>query len=607
MRMRKFLLFLFVSLSFISLEAAIRVSTSAPNIVAQGQQFNIQYTINTQVVSSIGNFPKMSAFEILYGPAKSTSYSFQSINGKQSQSSATTYSYTLMAKKKGTFTLPGIILNVSGHSYKSNSFRIQVVSNGGTRGSSHTINSISPVKENVSGKISNKDLFIAVTANKSQVYEQEPVVLTYRVYTKLNLTQLAGKMPDLKGFLVKEIPLPQQKSFSVSSFHGENYYTTVWSQYVMFPQQTGKLVVPKIRFDGVVSMSNPNIDPIDAFFNGNTGDIRKEKSIMAPSLTINVKSLPAKPVDFSGGVGNFTIKTIVKNPKLKENETLDFQVIISGTGNMDLIKAPTVKFPLGFDTYDPKMTNNSKITANNLNGNVVIDYLAVPKNKGDYTIPSIGFTYFDTRTNSYKTIYTVPIKISVAKGEKNIYSDKQDEILARSDIKYIRTGDVTLHQKEDLFWNTARYWFFYILAIVLFGNAFYIFNHRKLINSNVALKRSHCANRLAVVRLKKAYQLMKKKEEKKFYEEMLSVLFGYVSDKFSISTADLSKEWVEKVLFDADVSQNILGEFMSLLDKCEFLRYSGSGNEDNQMEKIYENGLQIISQLDSVIKKQRKK
>ena len=80
-----------------------------------------------------------------------------------------------------------------------------------------------------------KDLFVKVTANKRTVHEQEPVLLTYKVYTNVNLVRMAGKMPDIKGSHVQEIPLPQQKTFRTERLNGRTYHTTTWSQYVGYP------------------------------------------------------------------------------------------------------------------------------------------------------------------------------------------------------------------------------------------------------------------------------------------------------------------------------------------------------------------------------------
>ena len=604
--MKRLLILYILCLISVCAYANVSITAQAPDVVAVDEQFRLQFTVNSQSVTSVSNLPDIPGFEVLYGPSRSTSYSMQIINGKQSQNSSTTYSYVLMATKTGTYTLPKLTVVVGGKSYTSNAVQVKVLANSNASSShSHSSSQPSVVKSPASTSISNKDLFIAVTANKNEVYEQEPVLLTYRVYSRVNLTELRGNMPDLKGFMVKEIPLPQQKSFSVDTFNGENYYTTVWSQYLMFPQQSGKLTIPKIKFDGVVVVSNPNIDLIDAFFNGTSSSVRQRKTIIAPSLDIKVKPLPEGPADFSGGVGSFTIKAKAKNATLKQNETLDIQVSISGSGNVDLIKAPKVEFPSDFDTYDPKMTNSTKLTSSNMNGSLVIDYLAVPKNKGHYTIPGIKLIYFDTQSRDYKTIQTGPIEVEVLKGEKNIYADKQREILAKSDIRFIKTGDVKLSQKADVFWNTPVYWLLYVVGLILLGMVLYVVNHRMSVKGDSILMRRQGANRLAIRRLKKAQQLQKKNQADAFYDEMLNALNGFVADKLNITISELSKERVAAELADANVSQELCDSYLRLLDNCEFMRYAGGADKNLQMDEIYHQGLNIIRLLDAAIKRKQ--
>ncbi len=594
------------------LRAAVRVVATAPSVVAQGEQFRLEYEVNTQDVKSAQVIEKIPGFDILYGPSKSSSYSMQIINGHQSSVSSITYGYTLMAQKPGTYSLPPITVTVAGKSYTSNTLKIKVVAGSGNasgsspsqqgRGSSHP----SPSTSSSPARISNKDLFITVTANKTHVYEQEPILLTYRVYTRVDLRQLGGKMPDLKGFMVKEVPLPQQKSFSVDSYNGQNYNTTVWSQYVMFPQQTGKLSIPSIKFDGIVAFADPNIDILDAFFNGSSGSIQRKKTIMAPSLDIQVSPLPQKPANFSGAVGRFTINSVLKTPHPRENESLNLQIRINGIGNVDLIKAPVIKFPAEFDTYAPKQNAQSKISSAGMVGTMTIDYVAVPKRKGKYTIPPVEFTYFDTSSNTYKTIQTDPVTLDVAKGEKNIYSDKQQEILAKSDIRYIKSGNVSLHHKEDLFWNRSNYWLCYLAAILAFAASFYYLRRRSTLQGDIVGQRVRGASRAATLRMKKASKLLHEHNTDEFYEETLRALQGYVSDKLSIPVSNLTKERVMEEFRLQQVPQELADSFIRLQDDCEFFRYSQAGNEQKSAGEIYDKAAEVISSLDRILKKKRK-
>jgi hypothetical protein len=579
-------------------------------VVGVGEQFRLEYTVNSQSVKSIQTISKIPGFDILYGPSRSTYNSVQIINGKTTSSSSTTYGYTLAATRPGNYVMPRISANVGGTTVVSNAVHIRVVSSGnsggGRGGHSNASGNGSPVSSpSGAGKISGKDLFITVTANKSNVYEQEPVLLTYRVYARVNLTQLAGKMPDLKGFMTKEVSLPQQKSFTIAPYNGQNYYTTVWSQYVMFPQQIGRLTIPSIRFDGIVEFQNPNIDPIDAFFNGNSGTFQRKKSIMAPPLTINVRPLPAKPADFSGAVGQFTIQANLKTPHPKENETIDLQLVIRGTGNVDLIKAPNVRFPGDFETYDPKQTSNSKLTTHGMNGAMVIDYIAVPHHKGRYTIPAIDFVYFDTSTGSYRTLHTSPLTIDVAKGERNIYSDKKAQQLANSDIRYIYRDKVKLYHQSDLLWNRPLYWAIYAIAFLMFCVAYSVLHRRAELHGDVTGQRVRGASRVSRRRLRRAGQLLRSKKTDEFYEEILSAMTGYVSDRLNIPVSELTHERIQQEFQQAAVDKELSDAFLAMLDRCESYRYSMHKNEADEASAVYDQTADMLNSLEKALKKKK--
>lgn len=284
-----------------------KLVAEAPSQVAVGEQFRLTYTVNSQNVSGfhIGTIPE--GLEILIGPSTSSQSSFQIINGHTTSTSSITYTYILCAGKNGTFDIPAAQISVDGKKIASNTLRIHVTgtSNGGNnqqsnRGGNNQM-------RDADSQISGSDLFIKVSANKKHVYEQEPILLTYKVYTLVNLTQLDGKMPDLNGLYTQEIELPQQKSFKVENINGRSYKTVTIRQYVMFPQKTGKLEIPSITFNGIVLQHNRNVDPFEAFFNGGSGYIEVKKKIKAPELVLDVSPLPTRPTDFSGGVGRFNI------------------------------------------------------------------------------------------------------------------------------------------------------------------------------------------------------------------------------------------------------------------------------------------------------------
>ena len=344
--MRQLIFFLLLAITVLPIQAKndVTLVAEAPDVVVSGDQFRLTFTVNTQKGKDF-LAPSISGFDVLMGPSRSQQSSTQIINGKVSSSSAITYTYILMAGKEGTYTIPAASIEVDGKKIFSNALTIKVLPPDQSAGNQQSGQgqSNSSRGQIAGGKISDKDLFITATAAKTTVYEQEAILLTYKVYTLVNLRQLYGKMPDLKGFHTQEIELPQQKTFSLEHYNGRNYNTTIWSQYVLFPQQTGKLEIPSITFEGIVAQQTISDDPFDAFFNGG-GYIEVKKKIVTPKVTINVKPLPAKPDNFSGGVGEFTLSSSINAKEVKTNDAVTIKLTIKGAGNMKLINTPEVKF-----------------------------------------------------------------------------------------------------------------------------------------------------------------------------------------------------------------------------------------------------------------------
>ena len=583
---------------------------SAPSHVAVGEQFRLTYTVNTQNVSEFraGDIP--DAFEVLIGPNRSMQSSYQMVNGHTSSSSSITYTYIVVATKNGSFTIPSAHVVVDGKSIASNAVKINVSgtarSQSGGGSSQRQRDDEGAEMRDAGSRISGSDLFIKVSANKKRVYEQEPILLTYKVYTLVSLTQLEGKMPDLKGFHTQEVDLPQQKSFKVETVNGRPYRTVTWSQYVMFPQITGKLQIPSITFNGIVVQQNRNIDPFEAFFNGGSGYVEVKKQIQAPGIEIQVDPLPQRPSNFSGGVGRFNISAQLNKTETKANDPITMRVIVSGTGNLKLIKQPQVDFPKDFDKYDAKITDKTKLTANGLEGSMIYDILAVPRHQGKYEIPPIEFTFFDTSTNKYETVKTEGFTLDVAKGSGSSsvsdFTGQEDLQLLNKDIRHIKTGDAPQHSLDDFFFGSTGYIVSIILLALIFISLFVIFRQRAIENANITKRRAGKANKVATKRLRKASKLMADNKSGEFYDEVLRALWGYVGDKLNIPVEQLSHDNISMRLSQRNVNEETIGQFMEALDECEFERYA-PGDPKGNMNKVYEKAMKAIENIENTMKK----
>ena len=606
--MKKYVL-LFIAIISLHLSAQVRVSTQVPEVVAAGDKFRLEFVVNSADIDDI-RIPVLTGFEVLYGPSTSTMQSIQIINGKKTNNSSTTLTYTVVANKSGTYTIPGATVKVGGKSYKANSVRLRVVpSNSNSRSGGRSSSSSQGVSmsSSANGRISAKDLFITLTANKTKVYEQEAVLLTYKVYSRVNLTQLSGKMPDLKGFLVQEINLPQEKSFTVENYKGQNYKSCVWSQYVLFPQQAGKLTIPSIRFDGIVVVPDAQIDPFEAFFNGGVGGIEKKKSLMSPDLTIDVKELPkaGRSANFSGGVGKLSITAQNIGGAPKTGEAMTFRVVLSGRGNMKLLKTPDVKFPSDFERYAPKTSENTKLTVSGMEGSMTFDFLVVPRKEGRAEIPPIEYTYFDTDTHSYITLRTSSVGFSVGKGKGGAAALGKDDIdFLNQDIRYIKLGDENLKVPGRHFAGSVSYWMTcggIILAFIIVTIAL---RERIKRNSDAASVLRRGAGKKANKRLAKAEKLMRSNKNSLFYEEMMRAINEYVSHRFQIPVAELTKDTMLSTLKGRGIEEDVATEVVNILSECEFARYAPSAN-GGKMDTVLSRANVVINSLEQAVKKNK--
>lgn len=588
---------------------AQKITANAPQQVAVGQQFRLQYTVNTQDASGfhIGQMP--DAFEVLMGPSTSTQSSFQMINGKTTHSSSITYTYILSAVKNGSFTLPAATVTAEGNQIQSNTVKITVSGQAQSASSGNgrqQQRQQEPQMRDAGTAIGPSDLFIRVSASKKRVVEQEPVLLTYKIYSLVDLTNLDYKMPDLQGVHTQEVPLPQQKSFSLEQYNGRQYKTVVWSQYVMFPQMPGKLKVPALTFNGIVLQRNRYVDPFEAFFNGGSGYVEVKKQIVAPAVEIEVDALPQRPANFSGGVGRFNISASLDKTEVKANDPITMRVVVSGTGNLKLIKQPAVKFPKDFDCYDPKQTDKTRLTTNGVEGNVVYDFLVVPRHQGDFEIPAVEFVYYDTQTKQYKTATTESFKVHVEKGEGGTttvqdFSGQEDVKLLASDIRHIKTGANEVRPAGEFYYGSGSYWGTIAAILVLFIVAVVTFRKQALANADVAGARAGKANKVATKRLKKAAQLMKAGKSSEFYDEALRALWGYVGDKFNMPVEQLSQDNIRERLSERGVGEQPINDFLEAIAECEFERYA-PGDPAGNMSKVYAKAMVAIENIQKEVK-----
>ena len=607
--MRKYIIIL---LSFINVVVfgQVTVKVQAPKQAEVGDRIRISYVVNTTDVDDF-HVDEFNGFKVLYGPSTSSQNSISMVNGKTTRTSSITYTFMVQPTDEGVLEIPSAAVKVDGKTHKSGTAMIEVlaVSSNSTSDSDSEPdsrgNGNARQNNQINASIGETDLYIDVIASKTSIYEQEAVLLTYKLYTLVNIQQLSGEMPKLDGFHVQEVDSKAQMSLKYERINGRNYGTAVWRQYVLYPQKSGKLLVPSIKFDAQIEVHNTSMDPFDIFFGGGSLSQLINKSVKTPSIELNVKSLPTpRPDNFNGAVGNYTLSGSLTPQQLKANDAATLRLVVSGHGNMKLMKSPIIKFPKDFEVYEPKKDDKTVHTSIGAKGNVVYDYIVVPRHGGKYNIPPIEFCFFNPEKEAYQTLKTDSFQIAVEKSatvSQGMANSQEDLKVLGNDIRFIKFSSVKANRSGDSFFASVTYWMIYLVLFLLFVAVSLVFKRYIKQNANNARNKVKKAGKSANKRLRVAEKLMSERKVEQFYDEVMRALLGYAGDKLNIRTADLNKDNVKAALIKREVDPALIDSYLDIVAQCEFARFA-PGDPNATMDRIFTAATDAINKLDTLIK-----
>ena len=612
---------LLIVLSFIGIALGayadeVVFKAQAPKQVVVGRPFQLTFSVNQR--SRDMRAPEFTDFDVLSGPYTSTSSSTSFVNGHRTSSFEQTYTYMLMAKKEGSFTIAPASIKVDGETYQSNGVRITVLpedeqpsnsSQGGQAGAAGQAASRANSNSGQGSNVSSENIFVRTVVSKTRVHEQEALLVTYKLYfANVDVAQLTNntKLPEFTGFLKQDLEQGEIQT-QLEHYNGRNYQTAVLYRTVLYPQHSGDITIDPAKFEAVLRVQTQQRPRsiFDDFFGTYTN---VTKMLTAPGVTIHVAGLPSgKPAGFSGAVGKFTLTPSISQTELQTNDAVTIKLDITGAGNMKLIKTPSIDWPEGFEPYDPKVTNNFTTTSSGVSGTKSIEYLAISRNAGDYTIPAVQFSYFDIDENTYKTLntpeYTIHVKRgageSAEAGSQNAvisYTQKEDIKQLGTDIRYIDTKGVEGQKSKVESINYNHIWLFYVLPLIIAIILLIVLRKQIKENADITRVRYKRANKVAQKRLKAAAAALKANNKDTFYAAIEQAAWTYLSDRLSIPMADLNKENIASILTQKGVSNALIAEVKNVLSTAEFARYAPS--TDHTMEDLYKATTNLINNLE---------
>ena len=596
---------------FLAMADNIQFVMEGPEVVAMGEQFRLGFTLNERGTDL--ELPDLSNFDVLMGPSTSQSSSIQIINGKTTQSSSYSYIFILRAKKEGKFSIRPASIKVGGKTYESNSLNIQVVKGqpqqtASQQGGAQQNNQQQQQDDVPAGNVSKDNLFVRVAVDKTNVSKGEQILSTVKLYISQNVP-LNGfdevKLPSYEGFWTKDIDVPTQVNFTREVYNGKIYQVGILKKTILFPQQTGNIRIDPFE---ITCLVRQRVRQQQGFFDDFFDNYRVVKAkVVSDPITISVRDLPNQPANFNGAVGNFSFSGSLDKTAAKSNEAMTLKLIVSGSGNLNLINPPKIELPQDFEAYEPKTSDKTIASDNGLSGSVSFEYLFIPRYAGNFTIPAVQFVFFNPSTRQFVTKSTEAFKIRIEKGKDdpnsgvvNSYS-KEDVRMIGKDIRYIKQNKSVLKPKGSSFFGTFEFYGIFIVCIIGF-TVFYVLNLKKINESkNIALVKNKRANKVALKRLKEASGFLKNNQAEKFYEAVIKALWGYLSDKLSIPVADLSRDKASASLLEKGMEPDVVAELMKIIDDCEFARYAPAAFSGT-MKETYDGAAKVMGIFEKQIK-----
>lgn len=588
---------LFVSAAGRSVELRVEPA-SRSGVIEVGQKFYIKI-----IVSNVDGTPSapssVPGAKVQYFGHQSSSSSFTSINGQTSQSVVNVYAVTLKAERKGKFTFGPVTVG----GVKSNTVNYTIAEAGSapdpysspqhSGASSPQAGSPDPSGQGPQfiGK-GNEQLFLRANVSKTTCYEQEALVYTVKLYTTYGTIKFIGATdaPKFDGFVIEESSNVSNQ-LTYETYNGRTYATAIIARYIIFPQKAGKLKILGNKYTVSADAEEYYHDP---FFSTLTVRRPVQLNVTPNDLEVTARPLPMpRPVNFSGGVGKFTIASNLKSQNEVANQAASISYLVTGEGNLKYIHLPdlNVVYPDEIEVFTPSTDVKTVVGSSNVSGSVNFDYSFMPLEQGKFTLPAVELVYFNPATGKYETSVSRSYTINVAAGSES--SRSQATLVFDSSLMQI--SGVTGNYRPWV--ESFPYWLWYIIPSLLLAATLIARRKYIVIQADVWGRRSKNAGKVARKRLRRAMDCIRKRNEDAFYDEMLTAMWGYVADKLKLPTSELNRENAKQILADRNIQAQDIEAFLKLLDECEFAKYSPASSRRG-MKAVYTDATQIINSME---------
>ncbi|SHM82899.1 BatD family protein [Flavobacterium xinjiangense] len=530
------------------------------------------------------NQPSFDGFRIIAGPSQQVSQSW--VNGRSSFEKV--YSYFLLPNQKGALIIKQAAIEYNGQIYRTSPIRINV-----------TAATAQPRDPNDTQISADDNLYLVADVSKTNPYVNEPITVVYKLYFSYNIGITNWRelnKPKYNDFWSQNIDIKQLVA-QEGMFKGEKYRYVVLRKTVLYPQKSGKLAIEPLSLDIDVQLPTNQRNMY-----GQVVVKDGSKRVSAGSKIITVKALPeaGKPEDFSGAVGNFNFKVTPTKTDLKNGESLDLVVSVTGKGNMKLFSLPKPIVPNALEMYDAVHNEKVDTPLSGMVGKVSDSYTIIPQYKGNYPIKPLRFSYFDLGSGKYKTLSSPEIMINVLDGPTAAVasnSSDKNKITNLEQFKYIKLKTKLLNIDKEDFFGSNLYLGLMFLPFLILPVIVLVKKKKEAIDGDVTGNRIKMNNKLAKKYLSEAKKQINNKEL--FYIALEKAMHNFLKAKLHIETSEMSKDNIQELLLSKKANPQAVSDFITLTENCEVARYAPSSSVAIQQD--FDKAVLIISDLEKQI------
>jgi hypothetical protein len=568
MFMRIVLATLFLSIAiFCKAQQSFRTLVPQHPVVA-GESFQVQYVIPES--GKVGNFktPSFKSFRFVSGPNQYKG----SINSIDGAVPVTNYVFTLEATRPGRFIIPGAVATVNEKPVQSDDVFVEVISKQESKKQMERDGAVSTdyflrPGENPYEKI-RQNLFLKLVVDRTTCYAGEPVLATFKLYSRLESKSDIIKNPGFYGFTVHDMVNLADKMMTTENINGKIFDVHTIRKVQLYPLQEGRFTIDAMEVQNRVEFSRSLVNKkteqqiVEGVLGKNDDDAATEdKEIVETSMstgpvTINVKPVPLKnkPDGFSTAVGDFGISTLLHKDSIAKNEEGIFEIAISGNGNFTQLNAPIVHWPAGMEAFEPVIKDELDKTKFPLTGRRIFRYTFVSAKPGVYQLPTVSFSFFNPDSNKYKTISTTGKQLAVSNQER-VYS---------------ATGEkkISIAEKNA---RASRIAAGIIISLALLILVYWIRQKKEPppVAEEIKIVKPSIDEVLAPA------NSMIHAGEKDFYNSLHQCIWDFFVIHFQLSGSDMKKETVADKLGNNVVSREAVTKIQDILGQCENGMYTG--------------------------------